>query len=157
MAFLIDGSNLGGRIGGKAGARDAAGVVRRLLPWARERRQEILVIFDGPPQADVAESYGPLRVAWSGKATADDRIVAYVARDPMQWTVVTADRELARRCRELGARAETSDALAARAAVPSRKRPSARAAEEESGKPPSNREEREHWRKVFEIGSSDEG
>ena len=76
MAFLIDGSNLGGWLGGGRGARDAAGVVRLLMGWARTRRGTVIVVFDGPRQTELAEAYGALRVEWSGAASADDRIVA---------------------------------------------------------------------------------
>lgn len=149
MGFLIDGSNLGGVLAGDAGARDAAGVVRRLMPWARERRDEVVVVFDGPPCAEVAERYGPLAVEWSGAASADDRIVERVARDPARWTVVTADRELAARCRAAGGKVMRAGELAERAARPPRRRPSSGAAEREAGKPPAHAQERDYWRGVF--------
>lgn len=155
MGFLIDGSNLGGVLGGGAGARDAAGVVRRLMPWARERRDEVVVVFDGPARAEVAERYGALSVAWSGATSADERIVEMVARQPARWTVVTADRELASRCRAAGGRVSTVRELAERAARPPRRRPTARAAEAAAEKPAPHAEEREHWRRIFGVG--DEG
>jgi len=49
MAWLIDGSNLGGATGGRRGARDAVAVVHRLQPWARGRRERMVVVFDGAP------------------------------------------------------------------------------------------------------------
>ena len=149
MAFLVDGSNLGGRLAGAAGARDAAAVVRRLLPWARERREEVLVVFDGPPRPGVAEQYGPLRVLWSGSISADDRIVELVRATPARWQVVTADRELAGRCRAAGGRVVTADEFTAQSTSPRRRRATAREAEERSGKPPAHAEERDFWRKVF--------
>jgi hypothetical protein len=155
VGLLIDGSNLGGVLGGGAGARDAPGVVRRLMPWARERREEVVVVFDGPPRAEVAERYGSLAVAWSGATSADDRIVEMVAREPRRWTVVTADRELAARCRSAGGRVSSVRELAERAARPPRRRPTASAAEAAAEKPAPHAEEREHWRRVFGLG--DEG
>lgn len=155
MGFLIDGSNLGGVLGGGAGARDAAGVVRRLMPWARERRDEVVVVFDGPPRAEVAERYGALAVAWSGTTSADDRIVEMVARQPARWTVVTADRELAARCRTAGGRVMTAGELAERTARPPRRRTSAGAAEQGTGKPAPNAEERDYWRDVFAADDGD--
>jgi len=152
MGFLIDGSNLGGVVGGGAGARDASGVVRRLMPWARERRDEVVVVFDGPPRAEVAGRYGVLTVVWSGAASADERIVERVERDPGRWTVVTADRELAARCRAAGGKVMAAGELAERAARPSRRRPTARAAESATEKPPAHAEEREHWRRAFGVG-----
>lgn len=155
MGFLIDGSNLGGVLGGSAGARDAAGVVRRLMPWARERRDEVVVVFDGPPSAEVAERYGALAVAWSGATSADDRIVEMVARQPSRWTVVTADRELSARCRAAGGRVMAVRELAERAARPPRRRPTAGAAEAAAEKPAPHAEERDHWRRVFGLGDDD--
>lgn len=152
MSFLIDGSNLGGVLGGGAGARDAAGVVRRLMPWARERRDEVVVIFDGPARAEVAARYGALAVEWSGAAPADDRIVERVERHPARWIVVTADRELAARCRAAGGKVIDARELTERTARPARRRPTAAAAESATEKPPAHAEEREHWRRVFGIG-----
>jgi predicted RNA-binding protein with PIN domain len=154
VGFLIDGSNLGGVLGGGAGARDAAGVVRRLMPWARDRRAEVVVVFDGPPRAEVAERYGALAVEWSGIASADDRIVERVVRSPARWTVVTADRELAARCRAAGARVMAARELSERVSRPSRRRPTARAAEAATDKPAPHAEERDHWRRLF--GGGDE-
>lgn len=54
MPYLIDASNLGGLLGGRAGARDAAATLRFLLPWARRRAAPVVVVFDGPPRAGIA-------------------------------------------------------------------------------------------------------
>ncbi|MCB1007607.1 MAG: NYN domain-containing protein [Acidobacteria bacterium] len=153
MPYLVDGSNLGGLLGGAAGARDAAAVVRTLLPWARERCA-VTLVFDGPPRADVAERYGPLAIEWSGARSADDAIAARVEREPGAWIVVTADRELARRCRDLGARVEPAPRFAEKASGPRRRRKTARAAESEAGKPPAHAEEREHWQRIFLGGDA---
>lgn len=162
MPYLVDGSNLGGVLGGAAGARDPASVVAALLPWARERGA-VTLLFDGPPRPEVAAAYGALKVEWSGARSADDAIVARICADPKvapgAWIVVTADRELARRCRDLGAQVEPAPAFARRIA---RTRPAAprrttpRAAEAAAGKPAPHADEREHWRKVFLGGEPPE-
>lgn len=155
MPYLVDGSNLGGVLGGAAGARDPASVVAALLPWARERGA-VLLLFDGPPRPEVAAAYGALKVEWSGARSADDAIVARLGADPRvavsAWIVVTADRALARRCRALGARVESASAFARRIARPrpaAPRRATARAAESAAGKPAPHADEREHWRQVF--------
>lgn len=153
MGFLIDGSNLGGRLAGAAGARDAAGVLRWLMGWTRGRREEAVVVFDGPERPDVAEGYGSLRVVWSGAASADDRIVALLEARPGRWVVVTADAGLAARCRALGARVMPPEELAARAGRPRRRATTSLEAEERSGKPAPHAEERDYWRKVFDPES----
>lgn len=102
MPVVVDGSNLGGALGGRRGARDAPAVVRLLLGWARGRRHTV-VVFDGPPDASLAERYGNLTLRWSAGRSADDEILRCLAKRPRDWTVVTDDRELAERCRRLGA------------------------------------------------------
>lgn len=150
MAWLVDGANLGGRVGGAAGARAAAEVVRLLLVWARDRRAAVTVVFDGPAQPEVAEAYGALRVVWSGARSGDDVIVDRLRAGPGdRWNVVTADRELARRCRELGARVEAVDRFLTRIEDPRRRSPTPGQAEIETDKPPARAEEREYWRRIF--------
>jgi len=145
MPYLVDGSNLGGVLGGAAGARDPASVVAAILPWARERGA-VTLLFDGAQRPDLAAAYGALRVEWSGARSADDAIVARLTADPAAapsaWIVVTADRELARRI------ART------RPAAPRRTTP--RPAEAAAGKPAPHADEREHWRKVFLGGEPPE-
>jgi uncharacterized protein YaiI (UPF0178 family) len=150
VGFLIDGSNLGGWLGGARGARDAAGVVRFLMNWARTRRETVVVVFDGPRRTDLADDYGALRVEWSGMASADDRIVARLDDRRVRWTVVTADAALAARCRARGARLLTPQELASRAERPPRRPKTSREAEEQSGKPAPHAEERDYWKRVFD-------
>ncbi len=153
--YLVDASNLGGLLGGSAGARDAPAVVRFLMPWARERRR-VRLVFDGVERPDVASRYGGVEVVWSGAEPADETIVRTIAKEPERWIVVTADRELQSRCRGLGVRCETAAHLAGTVRRPQPRRPrSARAAEAASDKPPAHAEERDHWRRIF-AGEDDE-
>ena len=149
MSYLIDASNLGGALAGARGARDARAVLAFLAPWARGRGR-VLVVFDGPERPEIARRYGPVEVRWSGARAADDVVVEIVTREPRGWTVVTGDRELARRCRDAGAQVEPAAALAGRIARPHPR--AARGAKPATApdKPPAHAEEREHWRKVFE-------
>jgi hypothetical protein len=105
VPIAIDGSNLGGALGGRRGARDARAVVEILQPWVRSRQGRVVLVFDGPARADVAERYGPIEIRWSGAQSADAVLLRLIARDPVDWWVVTNDRALAARCREAGARA----------------------------------------------------
>ena len=149
MPYLIDASNLGGALGGAAGARDAERVVRYLQEWARGRGR-VVVVFDGAPSVRVADRYGPLEVVWSGAGrAADDAIVRRVAAAAAGWIVVTNDRELARRCREAGAAVESSRALVARVERP---HPGAKRAPPESDKPALTAAERDYWARVFGGG-----
>jgi len=144
LPYLIDASNLGGVLGGSAGARDADGAVRRLLAW--RRRGRVVAVFDGEPDGRVAERYGSLEVVWSGgRRTADEEILRRLARGARGWVVITNDRELARRCRDLGAQIQSAATLATRIAR--------RSSSRDSEKPAPSAAEREHWRKVFGDGS----
>ncbi len=102
MGLVVDGSNLGGALGGRQGARDAPAVMARLRDWARGRRRAVLV-FDGPADPRLADRYGGVELRWSGARSADEEILRLIAGRPRQWTVVTADRALAAHCRDLGA------------------------------------------------------
>ncbi len=148
MPYLVDASNLGGVLGGRRGSRDAESVVKFLLPWASGRGR-IVAVFDGPPRDRVAERYGGLEVAWSGARSADQAIEARVRRDPQAWTVVTSDRELARRCRDLGARTEPASRLVERVERP---HPRSRRAVDAAGKPEPDPRDLAHWRRVFGDG-----
>lgn len=104
MPIAIDGSNLGGVLGGRPGSRDPRGVLDALLPWLRTRQGRVVLVFDGAPRPDVAERYGAVEVRWSGARNADAMLVDLIRHQPAGWWVVTNDRALGRRCREAGAR-----------------------------------------------------
>jgi predicted RNA-binding protein with PIN domain len=148
VPYLVDASNLGGVLAGAAGARDAEGVVRFLAAWSR-RRGRVVAVFDGEDDGRLARRYGPLEVAWSGAGrSADATILARLRRGAGEWTVVTDDRELARRAREAGAKVVTSRELAQRIERP---HSGARAAGRSRGgdKPEPSAADRAHWAKVF--------
>ena len=158
MSYLIDGSNLGGVGGGRAGARDARAVVAWLLPWVRERsdRGRMIVVFDGAERPDVAVRYGPMEVEFAAPRSADDAILARVRISPKTWIVVTNDTALARACRELGAATHKASALAQRVLARSegRRPPSRRpSALDVSDKPHPTGSDEAHWKAVFGGGS----
>jgi hypothetical protein len=111
LPFAVDGSNLGGLVGGAAGSRDRAAVLALLLPWARRRR--VTVVFDGPPSPELASSYGPLDLRFGVGRPADQVILSLLGRRPADWTVVSDDRDLLAACRGRGAHViAASDLLA---------------------------------------------
>jgi predicted RNA-binding protein with PIN domain len=113
--IIVDGMNV---IGSRPDGwwRDRDGAVRRLLATLQELAatsgDDITVVLDGRPLPDVPEGeHDGLCVRYAtrrGRNAADDRIVELVHDDasPAELTVVTSDRELARRVRELGASVE---------------------------------------------------
>jgi hypothetical protein len=148
VPYLIDASNLGGLLGGAPGARDAAAVVRFLAEWTR-RRGRVVAMFDGDDDGRLARRYGALEVAWSGAGrSADQAILARLRRGAAGWTVVTDDRELARRCREAGAAVLPGRELIGRVERP---HPGAPAAprEGDADKPQPTAADRALWAKIF--------
>ncbi len=143
MSYLIDGSNLGGVLGGRMGSRDAEKVVHWLLPWARLRRKVTVVYFDGPPQPDVAPRYGPLEVVFSGSFSADEMIERRVAKHPRGTTVITNDIALADICRDLGAEVLPTSELS------SRQRKARRRSEAQEEKPNPSPADVAHWSRIF--------
>ena len=113
--IIVDGMNV---IGSRPDGwwRDRDGAVRRLLATlqdlAASSGQDVTVVFDGRPLPDVAEGdHDAVHVRYAtrrGRDAADDRIVELVHddADAQSLTVITSDRELSRRVRELGASVE---------------------------------------------------
>lgn len=147
MPFLVDGSNLGGVLGGTAGARDRPAVIRRLMPLARGGRR-VLVVFDGPASGDVAAAYGTLEVRFAAAQSADRMLLALLGPRPAEWQVVTDDRALAAACRERGAHVLSVAALLARVE---------RAAAAESGAGGEAPVDVADWEEWFRRGGGEEG
>lgn len=104
MPYLVDGNNLiGAERGGRASSEDRAALVREISDRLRSTRARVVLFFDG---AGDPLSLGSLSVRFAGAATADDAILRELARStrPQEMTVVTADRDLARRTRDTGGR-----------------------------------------------------
>ena len=113
---LVDGMNL---IGSRPDRwwNDRDGAVHRLVGeldrFAAATGEDVAVVFDRrPPDLDPGR-HGAVEVAFAsrrGRDAADHEIVAMVAADPEpgQFLVVTSDRRLAERVRDLGALVEPS-------------------------------------------------
>ena len=154
MPWLIDAANLGGVLGGAAGARNSQAILAALLPWARERKQ-VVVVFDGPESPGMATHLGGVEIVWSGSRSADDVIskrIAALGKTAKSWTVITNDQSLARRCRDLGAKVEPASIFAKRATQPKAKSKAARSAQAAADKPLPNAKEIAHWREIFGEG-----
>jgi uncharacterized protein YaiI (UPF0178 family) len=92
--------------------RDRDGAVRKLVArlqhLAETTGEPLTVVADGRPLRDLPEGEnGGVTVlyAWPGRNAADDRIVQLLERsdDPTEYVVVTSDRGLVARVRELRA------------------------------------------------------
>jgi predicted RNA-binding protein with PIN domain len=113
---LVDGMNL---IGSRPDRwwNDRDGAVHRLVGeldrFAAATGEDVTVVFDRRPPDLEPGRHGSVEVAfasWRGRDAADHEIVAMVAADPDPGgiQVVTSDRRLAERVRDMGARVEGS-------------------------------------------------
>jgi hypothetical protein len=107
VPYLLDGNNLIGlvRRTARPSAEDRASLIAELSDRLRRTKARATVFFDGPA-GERSSALGPLSVRIPASGTADDLILREVAasRAPRDCVVVTADRDLARRAREAGAR-----------------------------------------------------
>jgi predicted RNA-binding protein with PIN domain len=114
--WLVDGMNL---IGSRPDRwwNDRDGAVRRLVGeldrFAAATGDHVTVVFDHRPPDLAAGRHGAVEVAFAsrrGRNAADDEIVGMVAGDPdpASARVVTSDRRLAERVRDMGAPVEGS-------------------------------------------------
>jgi predicted RNA-binding protein with PIN domain len=117
---IVDGNNvIGSRPDGWWRDRDGASrrLVEQLQARARRTGDRVAVVLDGRPLAGLAEGiHDGVLVAYArrgGRNAADDRIVEEVAADtdPASLVVVTSDRELAARVRDLGATVEGASTI----------------------------------------------
>jgi hypothetical protein len=101
MSWYLDGNNILGVLDGPLRREDSR---ERLLDdlLAMGLPKPATVVFDGPAPDGLSRGLrGKAKVIYSGRRTADDVIVSLVR--PGDW-VVTADRDLALRCRDRQAR-----------------------------------------------------
>jgi predicted RNA-binding protein with PIN domain len=114
--WLIDGMNL---IGSRPDRwwNDPDRALRRLVQeldrYAAATGEDITVVFDRRPPDVQPGMHGAAAVMFAsrpGRDAADDEIVRVLAADPAphSFTVVTSDRGLAERARQLGARVTSS-------------------------------------------------
>jgi predicted RNA-binding protein with PIN domain len=111
MSYLIDGNNvMAQRVGWH---RDKPGTRRVLMDelaeFARAKRAQVAVVFDGAPEPHFADgsSYKGVKVYYSDRGSnADERIKRFVddAQERRTLLVVTSDRELASYVRRCGVR-----------------------------------------------------
>jgi hypothetical protein len=104
VPYLVDGNNLiGAERGGRASSEDQAALTREISDRLRSTRARVVLFFDG---AGKPLSHRSLSVRFAGASTADDSILLELGRtsQTQEMTVVTADRELARRSRDAGGR-----------------------------------------------------
>jgi predicted RNA-binding protein with PIN domain len=107
MPYFLDGNNLIGhaRRTARPSQEDRAALICEVADRLRRTKASAVLFFDGANQR--GSSLGALTIHASAGTSADDQIVDEIrrARASIEITVVTADRNLARRARDLGAKA----------------------------------------------------
>ena len=107
MPYFLDGNNLIGLVRRTAqpSTEDRSALIAEIAGRLRRTRARATIFFDGPA-GERAASLGSLTVRVASGGSADDAIVREVERAaaPGEAVVVTADRGLARRCRDAGAK-----------------------------------------------------
>ncbi len=107
MPYLLDGNNLIGivRRTSRPSDADRSALIAEIAERLRATRARATIYFDGPPGERTA-SLGSLTVRVPAAGTADDAILGALGRmrTPAEAIVVTADRDLARRARDIGAK-----------------------------------------------------
>ncbi len=111
MAYLIDGNNLLGHLfpGAHRDPDNRLKLVRRLIAFQRFTRSRVILVFDGPPSADVeAMVRGEARLAVLNPepgGSADTILEEFIAsrRDTRRLFVVSTDRGVRAFAREHGA------------------------------------------------------
>ena len=105
MPYFLDGNNLIGRARGtsRPSEDDRRAFLAEVSERLRSTKARAVVFFDGGEPR--RSSLGSLSVRDCGPEHADDVLVREIGRfrQPREVTVVTADRELARRSRDAGA------------------------------------------------------
>jgi hypothetical protein len=111
VPYLLDGNNLIGRARGtsRPDEEDRRALIAELNERLRRTKAKAILFFDGPMGRRT--SLGSLSIREAGSPGADEAILREIgnSRAPREDTVVTADRELARRAREAGARTISPD------------------------------------------------
>ena len=104
MPVIVDGNNLLHSLPNEEQSRD--GVRCRALDAVRSGGMRLIVVFDGPPPegSPDPEHLGRLEIRYSGGSSADDLILRLLQRSgkASDWVVVTDDRALRERVRNLG-------------------------------------------------------
>ena len=126
MPYFLDGNNLIGvaRRTARPAPEDRAALISEIADRLRRTKARAVLFFDGAVER--GSSLGNLTIRAFRGTSADDQIVDEIgrARAPSEITVVTGDRGLARRARDLGAQAIAPAEFWARVGQP---RPSAEA------------------------------
>ncbi len=123
--LVIDGHNLIGRTKGLGLDREEEGrdrIIGLVAALKAHKGERVVVVFDGNrPHTQPVQSIGSVRIVYSsGGDSGDDEVVKQVRSGGGAVTVVTSDRQLCARVKELGASVLSSNEFASRLKRPSK-------------------------------------
>jgi rRNA-processing protein FCF1 len=148
VPYLLDGNNLIGSVRRTArpSEQDRDALIAEVADRLRRTRARATIFFDGPA-GERSRALGSLTIRTPSGGSADDAILREVAASssPRECVVVTADRGLARRARDAGARVVPPGEFFERFGASS---PRGGPAREPS--PATNAESVEEWMRYFE-------
>lgn len=146
MPYLLDGNNLIGSVRRTArpSDQDRDALIGELADRLRRTRARAILFFDGPA-GDRVRSLGNLTIRTPSGGSADDAILREVAASssPRECIVVTADRGLARRARDAGARVLSPEEFFGRFGASSTR-------SDPDREDPAAKESVEEWMRYFE-------
>jgi hypothetical protein len=153
VPYFLDANNLIGRARhtSRPTEEDAAALVREVADRLRNNRARAVLFFDGPTGRR-GSSLGSLSVRYPASGSADAAILSEIGRSraPSEIVVVTADRELARRSRDAGARSLAPDEFWSRFAGRG-----GRAGDSGKAGEPESRVDVEDWMRYFGLPESE--
>lgn len=145
LQLIVDGYNLIGASRKRGLARHEGlelareSLLDQLLEYKRAKGFRITVVFDGKGlschQSGAETRKGIVVVYSRGPKTADDMIVGIVARSSAGVAVVSSDRQVAERCRKLGASVISSEEFRTRMAALGSRGAECKSDEDEGGPP----------------------
>lgn len=145
MPYFLDGNNLIGvvRRTARPSEEDRAALVSEISARLRQTRARATLFFDGPAGARPA-ALGSLSVRTASGSSADEAILQAIrgSRAPGECIVVTADRELARRARDAGAKVAPPRDFFARFGAGA-------SAGDDGPRPPATATDVEEWMRYF--------
>lgn len=110
MPYFLDGNNLIGRARrtSRPTEADRAALVTEVAERLRRSRASAVLFFDGAGER--SSTLGNLSIRAAG-GSADEAILSEIGRSraPAEIVVITADRDLSRRSRDLGAKASSPE------------------------------------------------
>jgi hypothetical protein len=142
VPYFLDGNNLigHGRGSSRPTEEDRSALISEIAERLRKTKARVVLFFDGPGQRST--SLGPLSIRHAARATADDAILGEIerARAPQEIVLVSEDRDLRRRARDLGAKTLTTTEFWSRVGAAKEDRPE---------RSPSGQIDVEEWMRFF--------